>query len=134
MRYRRLSYRYTSVTRHVVTSPVALWRREVLGGAFGQRQWQPDADVRETAAAIEVVVDIAGVEEDALEVQLFDDALVIEGERRLSAGDAGVVFHVAGVRQGPFRLELSLPGVVDPGGVEARYERGLLRISLRKAV
>jgi HSP20 family molecular chaperone IbpA len=44
-----------------------------------------------------------------------------------------VVFHAAGVRQGPFRLELPLPAPVDPDGVEARYERGLLRIALRKA-
>ena len=133
MRYRRLSYRYTSVTHHAITWPVALWRREVLGGTFGAQQWRPDADVRESASAIEIVVDVAGIEEDAIEVQLFDDALVVEGERRLAACEEGVVFHAAGVRQGPFRLELPLPAPVDPGGVDARYERGLLRIALRKA-
>jgi HSP20 family protein len=132
MRYRRLSYRYTSITQHAVTWPLALWRREV-GAAFGLAEWRPDADVRESAAAIEIVVDLAGIEEDAIEVQLFDDALVIQGERRLAACEEGVVFHAAGVRQGPFRLELPLPAPVDPGGVDARYERGLLRIALRKA-
>jgi HSP20 family protein len=132
MRYRRLSYRYTSVIRHEVTWPVALWRREV-GGAFGGPAWRPDVDVRENADSIAVVVDIAGLEDDAIEVQLFEDALVISGERRPSECEAGVVFHAAGVRQGPFRLELPLPAPVDPDGVEARYERGLLRIALRKA-
>ena len=133
MRYRRLSYRYTAVMHQSVTWPVALWRREVLGGAFGSQRWRPDADVRESGEAIEIVVDVAGVEEDAIEVQLFDDAIVVEGERLLAACDAGVVFHAAGVRQGPFRVELPLPAPIDPGGVDARYERGLLRISLRKA-
>ena len=132
MRYRRLSYRYTSVTHHAVTWPVALWRREVVG-AFGGSQWRPDADLRESASEIEIVVDLAGIEEDAIEVQLFEDALVVEGERRLGACGEGVVFHAAGVRQGPFRLELPLPAAVDPNGVEARYERGLLRIALPKA-
>jgi HSP20 family protein len=131
MRYRRLSYRYTSVTHRAVTWPVTLWRREV-GGAFGLAGWRPDADVRESTVAIEIVVDLAGMEEDAIEVQLFDDALVVQGERRLAACEAGMVFHAAGVRQGPFRLELPLPAPVDAGGVEARYERGLLRITLRK--
>jgi HSP20 family molecular chaperone IbpA len=44
-----------------------------------------------------------------------------------------VVFHAAGVRQGPFRLELPLPAAIDANRVEARYERGLLRIALPKA-
>ena len=133
MRYRRLSYRYTSLTHHAIAWPLALWRREVFGSSFGLQQWRPDADVRESGSKIEIVVDLAGIEEDAIEVQLFDDALVVAGERRLGACDEGVVFHAAGVRQGPFRLELPLPAPVDPEGVDARYERGLLRIALRKA-
>ncbi|HXZ84984.1 MAG TPA: Hsp20/alpha crystallin family protein [Myxococcota bacterium] len=133
MRYRRLSYRYTSLTHHAIAWPLALWRREVFGSSFGLQQWRPDADVRESGSKIEIVVDLAGIEEDAIEVQLFDDALVVAGERRLSECDEGVVFHAAGVRQGPFRLELPLPAPVDPEGVDARYERGLLRIALRKA-
>jgi HSP20 family protein len=132
MRYRRLSYRYATITHHSVTWPVALWRHEVLGGPFGQARWRPDADVRESSGTIDIVVDLAGLEEDAIEVQLFDDAIVIEGERRLAQCEEGAVFHAAGVRQGPFRLELPLPRPIDPDAVDARYERGLLRITLRK--
>jgi HSP20 family protein len=133
MRYRKLSYRYTAVRHHTITWPVSLWRREVLGGVFDLQGWRPDADVRESASAIEIVVDVAGVEEEKLEIQLFEDAIVVEGERRLGECGEGVVYHVAGVRQGPFRLELPLPVAVDPAGVEARYERGVLYIALRKA-
>jgi HSP20 family molecular chaperone IbpA len=42
------------------------------------------------------------------------------------------VYHAAGIRQGPFRIALALPAAVDPERVEARYERGLLRITLAK--
>jgi HSP20 family molecular chaperone IbpA len=41
-------------------------------------------------------------------------------------------YHAAGVRQGPFRVELPLPAPVDGERVEALYDRGLLRISLPK--
>jgi len=131
MRYRRLSHRYAVTTR-----TATLWfssrRSEVRGLGFGRTHWRPDADVCETAEAIVVVVELAGMDEDAIEVQLFDDALVVEGERHLPACGAGAVYHAAAVLQGPFRLELPLPTPVDPSGVDARYERGLLRIQIRK--
>jgi HSP20 family molecular chaperone IbpA len=39
---------------------------------------------------------------------------------------------VAGIRLGPFRLDLRLPAPVDADRVEARFERGLLRVTLPK--
>jgi HSP20 family molecular chaperone IbpA len=42
------------------------------------------------------------------------------------------VYHAAGIRQGPFRVELPLPAAVDADGVSATYDRGLLRITLPK--
>jgi HSP20 family protein len=134
MRYRRLGYRYTLVSSHSITwTLTAPWRAPVLSLMLGRPHWRPDADMCETVEAIDVVVDLAGVEEDDVDVQLFDDALVVEGRRELPTCDAGAVYHAAGVRQGPFRLALPLPAAVDPDHVTARYERGLLRITLRKA-
>ena len=97
-----------------------------------QARWRPDADTYETATTVEIIVDLAGVEEDDFEVQLFEDALVVEGRRQLPSCDERRVYHAAGIRQGPFQLELPLPAPVDPERVEARYERGLLRITLPK--
>jgi HSP20 family molecular chaperone IbpA len=99
-----------------------------------QARWRPDADTFETPTAVEVVVDLAGVEEDDFEVQLFDDALVVEGRRQPLSGQEGAVYHAAGIRHGLFRVELPLPAPVDPERVEARYDRGLLRITLPKRV
>jgi HSP20 family molecular chaperone IbpA len=39
---------------------------------------------------------------------------------------------VAGIRQGAFHVALSLPARIDPEHVEARADRGLLRITLPK--
>jgi HSP20 family protein len=134
MRYRRVSYRYTVVAGHgVLSSGAAVWRRAAQVVMLGRAHWHPDADVCETPAAISVDVDLAGVAEDDVEIQLFEDALVIEGTRRLPACDEDGVYHAAGIRQGPFHLELPLPRPVDAERVEARYERGLLRIVLPKS-
>jgi HSP20 family molecular chaperone IbpA len=133
MRYRHLRYRYTTtVVRAGSTWVFAdVWQSERLRGLV-QSRWRPDADTYETATAVAVVVDLAGVGEDDFEVQLFEDALVVEGWRQLPACDEGAVYLAAGIRQGPFRVELPLPAPVDPDRVEARYDRGLLRITLPK--
>ncbi len=132
MRYRRSGYRYAAVIR---TGQVWLqgdaWPSDRLR-LLVQGRWAPDADMFETAATVEIVVDLAGVGEDDFEIELFDDALIIEGRRRLAGGDDATIYHAAGIRQGPFRLEVGLPVAVDPDRVEARYDRGLVRITLGK--
>lgn len=133
MRYRRLSYRYAMVVGSGQGWPRfgELWQSERVR-LLVQAGWRPDADTFETAATVEITVDLAGVDEDDVEVQLFEDAVVVEGHRRLPACEEAVVYHAASIRQGPFRLEVPLPAPVDPERVEARYDRGMLRITLAK--
>jgi HSP20 family molecular chaperone IbpA len=132
MRYRRLSYRYAMVVRSGPLDPLGeLWQGDRLR-LLVQPRWRPDADAFETAGSVEVIVDLAGVEEDDIEVQVFEDAVVVEGRRRLPVCPEGAVYQTAGIRQGPFHLELPLPAAVDPDRGEARYDRGLLRVSLPK--
>jgi HSP20 family protein len=132
MRYRRLSYRYTMLIRSGTAEPLGdLWLTD-RPRPFALAGWRPDADSYETASAIEVMVDLAGLDEDDFEVQLFEDALVVEGHRRLPSCAEGAVYHEARIRQGPFRVEVALTAAVDAERVEARYDRGLLRIVLPK--
>ena len=134
MRYRRLSYRYAMVMRSGQTTwPLVgeLWQSERLRFLV-QTRWRPDADAYETATAVEIVVDLAGVDEDDFEVQLFEDVLVVEGVRRLPSPEEAAIYHAVSVRQGAFRLEVPLPALIDAEHVEARYDHGLLRITLPK--
>jgi HSP20 family protein len=132
MRYRRLTYR--SATLHLAAQswPLgAAWEHETLR-LLVQARWRPATDVAETARSVEVTVDLAGVDEDDFEVQLFDNGLVVEGRRQLPSCGEDAVYHAAGIPQGFFRLELPLPALIDPEGTEARYERGLLHVTLPK--
>ena len=132
MRYRRLSYRYAVV---LTTAQDRLWGESRLAGSSGVRfartHWRPPADICESESAIEVTIDLAGVDQDELDVVLYEDALIVEGQRRLAASPTGV-YHLAEIRQGPFRLELGLPVAFDIDHVDARYEQGLLRITFPK--
>jgi HSP20 family protein len=132
MRYRRLSYRYTMVMRSGQTWPLGdIWQSD-QPRLLVQAGWRPDADMYETETTVEITVDLAGLEEEDFEVQLFEDVLVVEGRRALPSCHQGAVFHAVGIRQGPFQVAVPLPAPVDPEHVEARYDRGLLRVTLPK--
>ena len=133
MRYRRVGYRYTMAVRFGQTWPFGeAWQSDRLRLLF-QGPWRPDADMSETPRTVEIVVDLAGVDEDDFEIQLFEDVLVVEGHRPPPSRPEGAVYHAAAIRHGPFRVELPLPARVDPERVDVRLERGLLRITLPKS-
>ena len=88
MRYRHLSYRYTVMVRSGQAWPFGdMWQSDRLR-LLVQAHWRPDTDMYETATTVEIVADLAGVEEDDFEVQLFEDALIVEG-RKESCGERG---------------------------------------------
>ena|SRR6266850_7436602 len=131
MRYRhRSTYRYAMLVRSGDPHPFLDWPSDRLR-LLVQGRWAPDTDVYETGDTVEILVDVAGVDEDDYEIHLFEDALVVEGRRQLPTPQAAV-YHAAGIRQGLFQVEVRLPAPVDAERVEARYERGVLQITLPK--
>jgi HSP20 family protein len=100
---------------------------------LAQPRWRPRADVAESPTAIAVTVELAGVDPDEVEAILYDDALVITGRRQLPGPGTGGVYLAAEISQGSFRLEIGLPVTVSPEPIEARYDHGLLLVTLAKA-
>jgi HSP20 family protein len=131
MRYRRLSYRY------VVLAPSHL---RPLGyvtqaqSAFGLAQpyWRPASDVYEAPDAVVLTVELPGVDESDIDLALFEDTLVLQGHRRLPRPEGEARYQSAEIRQGLFRLEVPLTSPIDSERVDARYERGLLIVTLPK--
>lgn len=133
MRYRRLGYRYAVVLTAGEPRQLAdYWRTGSVSVVIAQPCWRPAADLYETPSAVYITVELAGVALEELEIVLYDDALVIEGKRRLAAVDTEGMYHTAEIRQGPFRLEMPLPTAVDPEQIESSYKHGLLQLVLTK--
>src|SRR6185503_2070196 len=95
-------------------------------------RWRPDTDVTETASAVEITVELSGVSEDDFEIQLFEDAVVVAGQRRIPSSEEAAVYHSASIRQGPFQVALPLPTPIDAERVTVNYDRGLLHVTLPK--
>jgi HSP20 family protein len=95
--------------------------------------WRPPTDIHETPEAYVVKMEIAGMAEDAIEVTLYEDAVVVSGTRdNETMPEEGTTFHEAQIRYGPFQAAIPLPTPILREGAEARYHNGFLRLRLRK--
>ena len=82
---------------------------------------------------ITVKIELAGMREEDIEVTLYEDALVVSGER-YDDHEHGekMYYHEAQIRYGPFRVEVFTSTSIDREAVEARYENGFLWVILPK--
>jgi HSP20 family protein len=133
MRYRRMHVRYAVVLGTGQPRPVGeAWGAISRGPIVAQPVWRPRADVSETADSVRIIVELAGVLTEEVEVLLYEDAVVVHGTRRPAGPDEAGVYNLAEIPHGPFRVEIPLSTTIDPEQAEARYDRGLLELALRK--
>jgi HSP20 family protein len=106
-----------------------LWQISRLSGR--RRSFRPlvDSFRTEDPPTFTVIVEIAGIDPDQVNVTATEGALVISGERRREACE-GRVFQQIEIEYGPFERLVHLPEEVDLPEAEARYDRGLLTIEI----
>ena len=78
---------------------------------------------------VTVVADLAGVDPAAVELLVTGRELVLTGERARPAAEASR-YEQMEILYGPFQRAIALPADVDVERAEARYERGLLVVTL----
>ena len=111
---------------------------DVLGGpALGQDQQgrlvSAHVSVSETENEIRVAAELPGVREEDIDVSLDDDILTIRGEKKMQRQDEKENFHVVERSFGSFQRSIRLPFPVEPDRVSARFEDGVLTVSLPKS-
>ena len=86
MRYRYVTYRYSDGSQQQLERHY----RQLLQDALRQSQqsilqhsvtWRPLADIHESLEMMTVKIELAGMKEEDIEVTLYEDALVVSGER-----------------------------------------------------
>lgn len=89
-------------------------------------------DVFETAAGIELVVDLAGVPADAVQVVVAQNTLIVMGHKNPPACEhqREAAFHVAERTFGRFARGVRLTGAFDVGRADAVLRTGELRVTL----
>jgi HSP20 family protein len=93
--------------------------------------WTPAADAWETGEAYIVQLDLPGVEESDLSIQVDGERLTVRGQRRPPA--RGASFHLMERSSGAFARTFALPERPDPDRIRAVLRDGLLRLEVPKA-
>jgi HSP20 family protein len=100
--------------------------------------WTPAMDMYETADALVILLDLAGIDASRTEVQAEPNLLVVRGMRRERRADGGPneerSYHALEIPYGRFERAVRLPAGVDTSAARANYRDGLLEITLPKRV
>jgi HSP20 family protein len=92
----------------------------------------PAVDIWEEGDAIVVEAELPGLDLESLHIYVTGPSqLSLEGERRAPQMDTAT-WHCQERRTGAFNRVINLPLAVDRDRVEARLERGILRVRLAK--
>ena len=93
----------------------------------------PPADIHETADEFVVKMDLPGVSQKDIKINLTGDALVIRGERTQEKTENGVSRHRVERVYGAFERAFTLPAPLRGDKVKATYKDGVLEIHVPKA-
>lgn len=92
----------------------------------------PDFDVHENAKSIMIEAELPGVEEKDVSVTLSDGLLTIKGEKKQEREEKGETHYLCERSFGTFERCLRLPETIDESKLEARFDKGVLRITAAK--
>jgi HSP20 family protein len=95
-------------------------------------EWAPRVDVREQEAGYQIQADIPGVDRDSLKVEVKDNVLSIQGEKRRESSSETAGVYRGERAYGAFSRRFSLPEEVNGEGIEASYKDGVLSVTLPK--
>ncbi len=99
---------------------------------FGDGSFSPCVDITEDEKAIYVEAELPGINEKDLEVQLKNNILTIRGERKEENKDNIKRGYRIERQYGSFERSFTLPDEVLEDKVNAKYKKGILRITLPK--
>jgi|DewCreStandDraft_4_1066084.scaffolds.fasta_scaffold00144_18 HSP20 family protein len=112
------------------------WFRDPL---WLQRNWAngagfltPRVDVSETESEVHVTVELPGLSEKDLDVELRENQLRIAGEKKDERSTQDHNFHRMERTFGAFERIIPLPAKVQREGVQARFKDGVLSIVMPK--
>jgi HSP20 family protein len=104
-------------------------KREGAGGGM----LMPQMDVSETERELKICAELPGVSENDVDIRLEDDVLVIRAEKKFERKDEKENYHFVERSYGTFQRALRLPGQVNPDQVQARFENGVLTVTVPKS-
>jgi HSP20 family protein len=102
------------------------------GSPGAGRQWIPAMDLVERDEHFVLRADLPGVREEDVAIEIEDAVLTVSGQRRSEREASGEGYHRIERATGTFRRSLTLPEGVNPKGINARFDHGVLEVTIPK--
>ena len=107
-------------------------RNQGEGDSLVTAAFVPPVDIYEDEQKIALNLEVPGMKESDLDIQLENNLLTVKGERKFEKEEKEENFHRIERRYGSFTRSFTLPQTVDTGAATASYDAGVLTISLAK--
>lgn len=92
--------------------------------------WAPAMDVRQCNGDLVVTAELPGLKKEEVKVEVTDDALVIQGERKREHKEDHKGYHRWERSYGQFYRSIALPEGAKTDQVKAELQDGLLKVSV----
>jgi HSP20 family protein len=110
-----------------------LGRRRGRQGGQQLAQWAPAVDVLTKDGDLVVRAELPGVKQEDVDITLQNGVLTISGEHKVDEEEDRGGYHVRERRYGSFRRSMTLPESTDESKVHARFEDGVLEVTVEGA-
>ena len=92
----------------------------------------PKVDVIETETSYEVQLAAPGISKDDFKIEVSNNSLTVSGERKFSNEKSDRNFRSIETQYGSFSRSFTLPENVDGTKINAKYNNGILELTLPK--
>jgi HSP20 family protein len=92
----------------------------------------PPVDVYEDEHNVTLKIEVPGIDEKDINVNIENNTLTVHGERKFEKEEKEENYRRVERQYGSFTRTFTLPNTVDQESVQADYEKGVLKITLAK--
>lgn len=96
-------------------------------------EWAPAMDVLSQNGDLVVRAELPGLKQEDVDITIQNGVLTISGEHKVEQEDERGGYYMRERRRGSFRRSLTLPEDVDESKIHARFQSGVLEVTVEGA-
>lgn len=108
------------------------WSRSWPAATARTQELVPSMDITESDKEFEITVELPGLQEKDVQVNVADGVLTVKGEKKAEKEEKNKNYHRYERSYGSFARALELPEGVDPDAIKANLANGVLRVTVPK--